>query len=249
MKNDTKITERAVRWFKKENDDRVFSQKALRLTVGLLGLLLPIALVVYMMIRGDCEPDILPSISDYFHSKGHDVFIGVLSAVTLAFFVFRGYQVIDEVVGKIACFASIGVMSFPTEICQPNGCHLPESTSELFNALHYTSAAIFFLCLAVFSLFLFPLSYKDRAPLEMTTRMKWRKRIYISCGVLILGSMVVILVFSRLPGKLHDVYVPLNPVFWLEVIMLLAFSISWLTKSHFLWADEDLPLHSMIAVD
>lgn len=240
---------KVIKWFKKENESKVFSDTALRITVGLLGILLPLSLVFYMKIRGDCNPDILPSISDYFHSPGRDVFIGVLSAVCLAFFVFKGYETIDEFFGKIACISCMGIMLFPTNVCKQTGCHLNIADDTLMNVLHFTSAGIFFGCLVVFSLFLFPLSYKEVEPHDMTKRMKNRKRIYMSCGIIMISCMVAIVVFSNLPDYLHNKFIQYNPTFWMETVMLSAFSFSWFTKSQYWWPDEEIPIKSMIAAD
>lgn len=235
----TKLYITFVKWLSKENETMVFSQGALRITVGLLGFLLPVTLVLYTMVYGNCEPDVLASISDYFHAKGRSLFVGILSAVSLTFFVFKGYNVIDEVFGKIACISCIGIIAFPTKICQPTLCHITSSTDALKSTLHFTSAGIFFGCLVVFSLFLFPLSYKGIEQQHRTKRMKWRNFIYKFSGIIIIVAMFLIFTFSKLVSKeIHDDYIQYNPVFWLETVMLFAFAISWLTKSQHVWPDE-----------
>jgi len=73
---------------------------------------------------GNCEPDVLPSISDYFHSKGRDIFVGILSAVCLAFLVYQGYDKRDIVFSKIACVSCFCIISFPTMIDCKRDCHI-----------------------------------------------------------------------------------------------------------------------------
>jgi len=105
------------------------------------------------------------------------------------------------------------------------------------------------MCLVVFSLYLFPLSYKDKKWKELSLRNKTRKSIYISCGLGIFFSMLILYAYSNSSQATQIRYDSINPVFWMEVIMLFLFGISWFTKSQIIFADEEPPGTLMIAVD
>jgi anaerobic C4-dicarboxylate transporter len=94
------------------------------------------------------------------------------------------------------------------------------------------SASIFFFLLAMNSIFLFTLTDPNKA---MTKNKKNRNRIYIWCGIFILASLASLAV-------LHFVLDPViieqdKILLWFEIIMLLAFGVSWLTKGEAIFGD------------
>ena len=264
MVNLSKATKKIDNWL--EGGSRVFSEGALRIVVGLLGVILPLWLIIYTKILADCN-EILPSISDYFHSGANDIFVGILSAVCLSFLVFHGYDWKDLIVGKIAFVACLGIIIFPTNVSHIRTCHnciyvdgtSGEKVEELSFATenkdailaqlpycpiedqegiwHYISAIIFFGCLVIFSLLLFPLSYKGVKWKDLPLKRRIRKGIYIGCGLGILGCMIAIFIISRNCDS-HTALSQDNYVFWLETAMLSLFALSWLTKSRMFWKDE-----------
>jgi len=261
----SKIREGVDKWIGDGN--RVFSEGALRITVGLLGVLLPVSLLVYSKLIGECN-QVLPSISDYFHSGANDIFVGILSAVCLSFLVFHGYDWKDFLLGKIAFISCLGIIIFPTNVKHHRSCHncihidrisqvkkeevaikaqsdlgiLSELSYcpivERAGELHYGSAIIFFSCLVIFSLVLFPLSYEGVKWVNLTRNRRIRKSIYIFCGLGIFGCMIAIFFISR-NCESHEYLSEKNYVFWLETVMLSLFALSWLTKSRMFWKDEE----------
>ena len=62
-----------------------------------------------------------------------------------------------------------------------------------------------------------------------------RNKLYVSCGVVILGCIALIPFYHFF---LEDTGIAaLKPVFWLETLALWAFGISWMTKGEMLWRD------------
>ena len=210
----------------------VISYLTLRKCVGILGIAFPIILIVGSLISGSCE-EVQTSISSYYHTIMRDIFVGVISAIALFLFAYKGYDN-DNIAGNLASVFALGVAFFPTKFDGPFSLCLPNSIdTKIFGTLHFVSAAGFFLVLAYFSLFLFTKSGSSPTPEKLK-----RNVVYKVCGIVMLLCIVLIGVYlifleDKLPAlQNHD------PVFWLETIALWAFGISWLVKGELLLADN-----------
>lgn len=69
----------------------LLSYKQLRLIPGLLGIALPIILVVWGFFLCECI-DIQDSISDYYSLRTRDALVGILLAVGVFLFTYKGYE-------------------------------------------------------------------------------------------------------------------------------------------------------------
>ena len=98
---------------------------------------------------------------------------------------------------------------------------------------HWTLAALLFLTLASFSLFLFTKTAPEKRP---TPRKLKRNAVYRVCGYTILASILLIFVATR--SQIADQVKQLDPVFWLESLAVVAFGVSWLTKGETILKDE-----------
>ncbi|AXB42915.1 DUF998 domain-containing protein [Amycolatopsis albispora] len=199
----------------------VHSYLFLRRAVGVIGLALPVVLIAgKLLIEGG---DLLPSISGYYHSVMRGVFVGAMCAVGTFLFSYRGHDRIDDLCGDVAAVAAIGVALFP--IAGPD----PTPGQRVVETVHVVCAAVFFVTLAVFSLFLF-----TRTGGEPTRRKTWRNRVYRTCGVV----MLVCLVLIALEGLwLADELAALKPVLWLESLAIFAFGVAWWIKGETLLRD------------
>jgi hypothetical protein len=194
----------------------VISYLSLRKAIGILGIALPIVMAAGYWIAGG--EGIRSSISSYYHTGMRDLFVGVLCAVALFLFSYTGYDKKDNIAGDLAAIFAIGVAFFPT-------------SGGLAGTIHLISAALFFLLLAFYSLFLFTKGHPNPTPQKIK-----RNRLYRICGYVILGAMLIMLLYTLLPALNHAL-TRLKPVFWLETIALWAFGISWLTKGAVLFRD------------
>lgn len=72
----------------------------------------------------------------------------------------------------------------------------------------------------------------------MTKLKRHRNRVYITCGIIMLGC--ILLISSYFIFELHQYLVIYNlkPIFWLETFALWAFGVSWLTKGQAILSDE-----------
>lgn len=217
----------------------IASYLAIRRAIGFLGFFLPVALLFWSLASGD---SLLPSISDYYYSPMRDVFVGIMIALAVFFWCYRGYalqpgeRISDQQAARVAAIGGTLVALAPTrpdplpqsapffDECTLLQCMLGVPTAGV---IHLVAAAAFFITLAVFCLVLFPRAQAD------TPVQRSRRRIYLGCGWTILTSLALIVgwsVMNRLwPANL---LVGRAPVFWLETIAIAAFALSWTTKGH-----------------
>jgi len=205
---------------KNKSKGQIYSYLALRNTVGWIGILLPLVLMlgVYLIFNGEIP---LFDISMYYHSGMRDVFVGALCAIGLFLFFYRGYDKRDNLAGNIAGFCAFCIAWFPTTKIGPQ---------DWCGKIHFVAAGIFFATLAFFSLFLF-----TRKGPDPTRRKLRRNKIYIICGmVLVVCAGAIFFYFTFL----EKTYPETRFVFWAETMALVAFGISWLTKGGTFYSDK-----------
>ncbi len=205
---------------KEKYSRHTYSYLALRKAVGWIGILLPFTLMlgVFLIFNGQI---IQESISHYYHTEMRNVLVGALCAVALFMFFYTGYDKWDDWAGNVAGFFAIGVAWFPTTEVGP---------SNLTGKIHFVCAVIFFLTLAVFSLFLFT----KKGP-DPTTQKLRRNKIYVICGLIMIASLFAVFIYYNF---IHNDNSNSSFVFWAETIALIAFGISWLTKGGTLYPDK-----------
>jgi hypothetical protein len=198
------------------------SQRAHRLWIGGLGLVLPVLLYLF---AGIWPTDGLPSgaplrsVSAYYHSGAIAVFVGVLFALALALVTYRGYKGIlaDRIVGGIGGAAAAAVALFPSKA--PDDLCNASWWRESYGVVHYVAAAVLFLSFILFSVWLFRKSSipkrRDRPPDK-----RRRDDTCLVCGIV----MIVGVVWTGIAGRRGD------PIFLPESIAIVAFAVSWLVK-------------------
>ncbi|MBY0478950.1 MAG: hypothetical protein K2Q24_14985 [Chitinophagaceae bacterium] len=205
----------------------------LRRGIGFLGFVFPVVLVLGAWWLGGCNV-ILGSISDYYHTRMGDVFVGVICVIGLFLFTYRGPDKADSIASNLACIFAMGIAFFPTDIKE-----LHETTSclickvDTFKFVHNIFAAAFFLVLTYFSLCLFTKTAKDDPP---TAQKLKRNFVYKVCGYVMLSCIILIFVYWLF---LKDLSILNNipVIFIFEWIALWAFGISWIVKGG--WFLED----------
>jgi hypothetical protein len=212
------------------NDPQLISFQTLRKAVGWLGILLPVAMVAGNWLVSNCG-SLQDSISHYYYTVTGDLLVGVLCAVALFLFCYKGYNRSDHIWTSLAGAFALCVALFPTYNNSADSCAVIDLPAhEWIRVVHYVSATAFFLILAGISLFLFT---KSRG--TMTKEKRMRNTIYRVSGIVILLCIALIgwygLSRGDSPWSRH------KPVFWLESVALLAFGISWLVKGEFILED------------
>lgn len=245
------------------NDQYTLSYLYLRRIVGILGIALPIVLIIGSMLFGGCTW-FQDSISDYHNTNMRNIFVGLLSAISLFLFAYSGYDKLDFWMAK-----AVGVLGFMVAIF-PDGLDDNECTifpnqiiPPWMEYVHLISAAIFFLILAYFSIFLFTKSKNDNEQLipeekslvklavksvklffqkkktgeSISPEKARRNKIYRLCGYIMLLCLALILVVFAFDDFAKKIEI-ICPVLILETIALWAFGTSWLIKGQFLIKDK-----------
>ena len=213
----------------------VISYLTLRKAIGILGIAFPVVLVSGSILAGGCE-EIQNSISNYYHTNMRNIFVGILCAVALFLFSYKGYERKDNIAGHLACLFALGVAFFPASVDDPLPlCNFPSFIkSPVISLVHFISAALFFTALSYFSIVLFT---KSKNKESRTGRKKKRNRVYRVCGFIMLGCIILIGVYFLILKGSYSRLQHIKPVFWLESIALWAFGISWLVKGEVLLKD------------
>jgi drug/metabolite transporter (DMT)-like permease len=198
------------------------SYLTLRRVVGILGVSLPPILVVGCVVLGS-GAELQDSISDYYGTDMRNVFVGVLFAIGLFLFSYRGYERKDDIAGDLACILALGVALFPTT-----------SESKAIRAVHFLSATGLFLVLSYFSLVLFTKTKRGVSP---TPEKQIRNWIYVACGGIMLACIASIALYYALLQSTP--VAAIKPVFWLESMALWAFGLSWFVKGETVWVDVE----------
>lgn len=195
-----------------------------RQLIGYVGILLPTLLLLidavwYTDVPNRSNP--LDSISAYYYTAAIAAFVGLLVALALFLFAYRGYrnefQWADRTAAVIAGLAALGVAFFPTGV--PAGFQAPLWAAGWMSRVHYTSAIVLFVMFAIFSLWLF----RRTAPGQQAAPDKqMRNRIYLGCGILIVVG-IAWAAYNKRNG---------DSIFLPESVALVAFAVSWLTKGY-----------------
>lgn len=225
----------------RRHNDLVLGFLALRRAIGILGLFLPAALLFWALATGQFPP----TMSEFYYTPMSEVFVGSLSAIAVFLWSYEGYRerrlLTDRNTARVASLGALGIAFCPSGT-EFEGVPVPPLTlsQHLFGVqmaefLHYGSAALFFLALAVFCLALFvrgriarPAPGASAEEVAIWRAQQAEHRLYRLCGATILVSIGAIFLIHRFGAPAW--LLRLRPVFWLEVVACLAFAGSWLCK-------------------
>ncbi len=210
----------------RENENYMLSYYALRNIVGWIAILLPLVLVIGDVVLFNAN-SMESSISSYYFTNMGDVFVGALCAVALFMFFYTGPESIDNWMGNFAGLCAIGVAWFPTS-----------STGYPIwvGAVHFASAGLLFITLALFCLVLFRKSKLKH--IDKNSKKAKRNLTYTVCGIILIGCVLVMLSYF-IYRRCTDLDPFPNFVFWGETVGLLAFGWSWIVKGESLQIFRD----------
>lgn len=194
----------------------------LRFLVGLMAFGLPtLTLFLHWYLTGEW----LTSISQSYHEDAwsRNIFVGFLFAISAFLMSYNGdpdYP-IQKWLSKCASIAALGIAMFP--------CSCNKSNAEITPNIHYFSAAVMFMVLAMFCYYFF-----KSAKSKPTQESKYRVTIYLACLLAILLSVFLLILDAALTRfwpqfSIREIFKGL--VFWGETVSLYAFAIAWLTAS------------------
>jgi hypothetical protein len=200
--------------------------RILRRGVGIVGILLPIVLTLGSLAWGHGVPG---SMSGTYYTEMRDFFVGGMWAVGVFLICYRcGWP--DDLLGPITGGLAILVAVLPAT---PDSEVTEVSTTErVIGYLHYGSASVFFVLLAVFCFALFT----RISPTKGATPQKLvRNRIYRICGGVIIAAGLLALVSNFLPESVRDA---VKPLLICEALAVFAFGAAWLVKGETVFKDS-----------
>jgi hypothetical protein len=198
-------------------DARLISYLTLRKFIGLIGILLPFALVIINMLLVR-KAVMQGSMSGYYYTDVRGVLVGSLCAIGVFLFAYRGYGGWDDALTDAAGLFAIGVALFPTAPVNPS------ARARDIGYVHLTCAGLLFAVLAVIALWQFT---KTEPGTERTAQKKRRDLVYWICGIVIAVCLVLVPVESLVIGAPIQRF---RPLFWLEAVAVVAFGVAWLVK-------------------
>lgn len=208
----------------------------LRQLIGILGILLPFALMIF---GGRLQP----SLSHYYYSFSHIIFVGTLCALSTFLITYKGNFRLENWLANIAGFCAAGVAIFPTNVNGYLGAQfisLPSSIERVkyINVLHYGFATVLFICFALFCYFVFQKPDENE---NIDIKKTRRNRVYRICSYIMIFSIVAI-AFLSIFKNLNFPYSTL--IF--ETTTLLPFGISWLLKGSYNWPHSQYDILKII---
>jgi hypothetical protein len=221
----------------------VRSYLLIRLLVGVIGILLPIALILGEILFIKSGLHVRGSLSAYYHTSMHDLFVGSLcvTGFLLASYMAGQTKTRDFWFSLVAGLAVLIVVFFPTwrdgltngaPLCgstpTPEGCSaIQQEFGEAAVAnIHSVAAAIFILSLAAIS-FLF--AHREE---KYNNSLSWA-RFHRTCGVVILAAVAWVVIGGAFKLNIWEI----TPLYLGEVISVWAFGASWFAKGKDLWGD------------
>ncbi len=206
-----------------------------RMYIGVLAMLLP-----FVVLLGDriffANKELQPSISAYYHTGMQYYFVFTLFAIGLFMVLYQGYNSLEMWLARAAGIAAFLTALFPTAPKDVNKANPPifsmiaadlsvESSWQIYEIVHLTSASIMFGMIAIFSLVFFTKG-GNRKPTNEKVR---RNRIYRTCGI----AMFVFIPFMVVSSITEIEW----GVFVGELLSLMAFGIAWAVKGELFWKD------------
>lgn len=196
--------------------------KRIRNFAGFLGMILPWIALLGASIVAKVKPSSIPSdfwttlsISETYYLT--PAMPGILTTAAIVLMCYKGYDLKDELVTTASGIFGLMIVLFPCECSLAEGNTLVgffQLPAYISDKIHCTAAILFFLLLAINSLFLFTLGESN------TRQKKIRNVIYKICAIGMFSTLILLIVRIDFFAK----------IFVLEAIALTFFGISWLVK-------------------
>lgn len=205
----------------------VMSYLGIRRAVGVSGLLLPVLLGPGGWLLFGVP--IQDNLSSYYHTPMRDVFVGILFAIGIFLFCYRGYDWVENWTANLGGASALGLALFPLDFGSD-----PLIQRSVVGYLHTMSGGVFFLTLAFYSLYHFP---RDSL-IENEPHLAERSFVYRTSGVVILLSLMTMGAYLLfLPAAWKEAFNRYNFLFWMEWIAVWAFAAAWLAKGRTILAE------------
>jgi hypothetical protein len=207
----------------------------LRRLIGILGMLLPVLLILFLFIATNHSSP-LESISHYYFTRVNGIYIITISLLAIFLLIYKGKKDIDFYVSSLAGIFALSSILFPTDNLARECCDSDRNYAITFIngvgektriAFHFITSGLFLLSLAYMSIFRF--TQPDKPGVSQMKKTKRRNWIFKASGFVIIVAILVIFAGSK-GWILKDVYYKYNLTFWLETLAVESFGISWMLK-------------------
>ena len=199
----------------------------LRKLIGLIGILMPCALLAYTLPDPECNK-VLNSISAYYHSTAGHIFSACSLVIGVVMWNTIKYSE-DKWLYRLAAVLSIIIGFVPNLQGDIGGCFIRQNKIKWIDYIHLGSAITFFALLSYLVYFRFTKSEH----LEISYAKQARNRVFRISGIVMMVTMVLVAISANIGGRWDSI----RPIFVGETIMLFAFSYAWLIKGQF-WMKE-----------
>lgn len=201
----------------------------LRLLVGSVGIVLPIALIVCGGTFVDGWTDLRGSLSAYYHSGMRDVFVGSLYAVAAFLVTYKIVELrFDGVVGSLAGLSAFVVATFPTDVPRDVAAPATPLQTELgettVSRIHYGAAIAFIGFLTLISVYYAIDEGRRRQGVGRYGPRFWL--VYHSVlAAFMVGAVVYMVLANGVEVLPHEYSLLIG-----ESVAIAAFGASWLAK-------------------
>ena len=230
------------------NHEEIISYQKLRTFIGIIGVLLPLALVTGCFLLGAKEYSWQHSISHYYYSNMHIVFVCTLCVLGGFLTTYKGKKdnPWESRVSNIAGYCAFGVAAFPTQFTgfrpEETGTNqylkLLNDIPDFWGGLHFAFAGALFFCFFIFCIYFFQKPDNLYTHPEQQIKFNRRKRLYKICGWGIAVSIVMIALFNFVFTSKEGLLAYTTFIF--ETTALWFFGTAWLVKGSLIW--KDLPV-------
>jgi hypothetical protein len=196
--------------------------------IGLLGVMLPLALIAGTLIQG---AEIQASLDYFYYSPMRFVLIIGLFAIGICLVFYKGYGPIDSFASKICGITAMVMAVFPSDLnASASGASTPSGI------IHSICYGIFILVLSFTSIFIFTLSSVTQT--ARSTYKQKRNVVYRICGIVMLTCMAVYTAITLLPVNVLMALRHVRFGLILDTVSFFAFGFSWITKSRLIFPDK-----------
>ena len=215
------------------NNNEIVSYQKLRAFIGMIGIFLPIGVVLGCLLFGAGCYAWQVSISHYYYSIMHILFVCILCVLGGFLITYRGKNKWESRLSNLAGCCAFGIAAFPTKFdgFRSNGNNqyvdLLKKVTEFWGGVHYEFAATLFVCFIIFCLHFFQIPDEDYTGVD-AEKFERRKRVYKFCGWTIIISIIAIGLFNFVFHVKEGVFIYSTFIF--ETTSLWAFGTAWLVK-------------------
>jgi peptidoglycan/LPS O-acetylase OafA/YrhL len=184
-----------------------------RVGTAVIGILFPLILWLIGLKFG---VELQGSISAYYHTPMRNVFVGILFAVGASLYLYRGYNMLENIVLNIAGILALCIALLPTSAVTELKC-------DTFTApyLHGISAISFFILIACVCIFDLSGTLEE---IDEPRKSFYQNLYRILGGLMIVFplSSALLLLLTKETGSL---------IFWVELAGVWVFSAYWFVKT------------------